>query len=44
MDSVQIVPATDLLFTEEQTAQIEAGARQKLESAIQGLDPEAARC
>ncbi|WP_294729864.1 transcription-repair coupling factor [uncultured Faecalibaculum sp.] len=43
VDSVQIVPATDLLFTEEQTAQIEAGARQKLESAIQGLDPEAAQ-
>lgn len=40
VDQVRIVPATDLLFTEEQTAQIESRARQRLESARQGLSGE----
>lgn len=41
-DEVRIVPATDILFTEEQTAQIGTAARDRLQKAVSGLDTEAA--
>lgn len=42
-DCVRIVPATDLLFTENQLAEIETKARDLLKTAVARLDEEAAR-